>query len=124
MDQSVIQISAIEQRWAKPTSGDLYDEDVICDFPQSAERIRGRANLVAQRSADPDRPSVSKVMRITGSGTVWVSEVIITYNGKPWYTVNIHEFRGDKVFRETQYFAEPLAPAVWRSQWVERMEPD
>jgi hypothetical protein len=57
-----------------------------------------------------------------GSGTVWVSEVIITYDGKPWYTVNIHEFRGDKVFHETQYFGEPLTPAAWRSQWVERME--
>jgi hypothetical protein len=59
-----------------------------------------------------------------GSGTVWVSEVIITYDGKPWYAVNIHEFRGNKVFHEAQYFAEPLAPAAWRSQWVERMESD
>ena len=46
------------------------------------------------------------------------------YDGKPWYTVNIHEFRGDKVFHETQYFAEPLASAAWRSQWVERLESD
>lgn len=59
-----------------------------------------------------------------GSGTVWVSEVVILYDGKPWYTVNIHEFRGDKVIHETQYFAEPFAPAAWRSQWVERMESD
>jgi hypothetical protein len=124
MDESAIRISMIKQRWEKPTSGDLYEEDVICDFPQSGERIRGRANLIAQRSADPDHPSVSKVLRIIGSGPVWVSEVIIVYDGKPWYTMNIHEFRGDKVFRETQYFAEPLVPAAWRSQWVERLESD
>jgi hypothetical protein len=120
MDESTIRAS-IEQRWAKPTSGDLYAEDVILDFPQSGERIRGRANLVAQRLADPDHARVSKVLRIIGSGTVWISEVIITYDGKPWYTVNIHEFRGDKVFHETQYFGEPLTPAPWRSQWVEAL---
>jgi hypothetical protein len=124
MDESATRISAIEQRWAKPISGDLYEEDVILDFPQSGERIRGRANLVAQRSADPDHPSIAKVLRIFGSGPVWVSEVIITYDGKPWYTVNIHEFRGDKVFHETQYFGEPLTPAAWRAQWVEQVKPD
>jgi hypothetical protein len=124
MDESATRISAIEQRWAKPISGDLYEEDVILDFPQSGERIRGRANLVAQRSADPDHPGIAKVLRIFGSGPVWVSEVIITYDGKPWYTVNIHEFRGDKVFHETQYFGEPLTPAAWRAQWVEQVKPD
>ena len=122
MDESATTVSMIEQRWAKPTSGDLYTEDVICDFPQSGEQIRGRANLVAQRAADPDHPSIADVRRIAGGGSVWISEVVITYDGKPWYTVNVHEFRGDAVFRETQYFAEPFAPAPWRSQWVELVD--
>ncbi len=121
MDESAIRISMIEQRWANPMSGDLYAEDVIWDFPQSGERIRGLANLIAQRRAERGHPSISKVLRIMGSGPVWVSEVIITYDGKPWYTVSIHEFRGDKVFHETQYFGEPIAPAAWRAQWVEPM---
>jgi hypothetical protein len=122
MDESAIRI-LLAQHWAAPTSGDIYEEDVVCDLPQSGERIRGRANLVAPRCAQPDNPRVSKVLRVTGSGGVWVSEVLITYDGKPWNTVNIHEFRGDKIFYETQYFAEPFAPAAWRSQWVVRMEP-
>jgi hypothetical protein len=122
MDDSAIR-TLLARRWAHPLSGDMYDEDVVLDFPQSGEQIRGRANLVAQRSADPDSPRVSKVLRITGSGGFWVSEVVITYDGKPWYTVNIHEFRGDKVFHETQYFAQPFAPAAWRSKWVVQMEP-
>jgi hypothetical protein len=120
MDESAIR-SLLVQHWASPTSGDIYEEDVLCDFPQSGEQMRGRANLIAQRCAQPDRPRVAKVVRLTGSGDFWVSEVIITYDGKPWYTVNIHEFRGDKIFHETQYFAEPFAPAAWRSQWVERI---
>jgi hypothetical protein len=31
------------------------------------------------------------------------------------------EFSGDKVARETQYFADPFEASTWRAQWVERM---
>ena len=97
MDESAIRISMIEQRRSIRCRGDLYAEDVIWDFPQSGERIRGLANLIAQRRAERGHPSISKVLRIMGSGPVWVSEVIITYDGKPWYTVKaFDEFRGDK----------------------------
>jgi hypothetical protein len=34
---------------------------------------------------------------------------------------NIMEFSGDKVARETQYFADPFEASPWRAQWVERM---
>ncbi|HTV80593.1 MAG TPA: hypothetical protein VMF03_20240 [Steroidobacteraceae bacterium] len=42
-----------------------------------------------------------------------------TYDGKPSYTVSIMEFRGDKVARETQYFADPFQASAWRAPWVE-----
>jgi hypothetical protein len=29
---------------------DIYDDDAICDYPQSGERILGRSNLQAWRS--------------------------------------------------------------------------
>ncbi len=29
---------------------DIYDDDAICDYPQSGERILGRSNLQAVRS--------------------------------------------------------------------------
>jgi hypothetical protein len=32
------------------------------------------------------------------------------------------EFSGDKVARETQYFADPFEASAWRAQWVERMD--
>ena len=44
------------------------------------------------------------------------------YDGKPSYTVSIMEFKGDKVARETQYFADPFVAPAWRAQWVERMD--
>ena len=62
------------------------------------------------------------VQRISGSGDLWVTEYILTYDDKPSYTVSIMEFSGDKVARETQYFADPFEASAWRAQWVERMD--
>jgi hypothetical protein len=57
-----------------------------------------------------------------GHGDLWVTEYVLTYDGKPSCTVSIMEFRGEKVTRETQYFADPFEAAAWRAQWVERMD--
>ena len=100
---------------------DIYDDDAICDYPQSGERILGRNNLEALRSHHPGKPSGFNVRRIQGKGDLWVTEYIITYQGKLAYTVSIMEFRGDKVVHETQYFADPFEAPAWRSQWVQRI---
>ena len=55
-----------------------------------------------------------------GSGDLWISEVVITYDGKPYDTVSIMAFHADHVVLETQYFAEPFAAAAWRAQWADR----
>ena len=57
-----------------------------------------------------------------GGGDLWVTEFILTYDGKPSYTVSIMEFKGHKVARETQYFADPFTAPASRAQWVERMD--
>ena len=50
-----------------------------------------------------------------GGGDLWVTKFILKYDGKPSYTVSIMEFRGDKVARETQYFADPFVAPSSRS---------
>jgi hypothetical protein len=99
---------------------DIYDDDAICDYPQSGERILGRSNLQALRSHHPGKPSVCKVKRILGNGDLWITECTITYQGRPAYTVSIMKFRDDKVVHETQYFADPFEAPAWRSQWVQQ----
>ena len=119
--------AALVRHWTASAAGnqdaehEIYDDDVILDYPQSGERIRGRHNVQAQRSEHPDRPSGFVVRRIIGERDLWVSECVITYGGRPFNTVSIMEFRAGKEVRETQYFAEPFVPAAWRAQWVERM---
>ena len=59
--------------------------------------------------------------RIIGAGDLWVTEYVLTYDGRPSYTVSIMEFLDGKVARETQYFGDPFEPGPSRGQWVERM---
>jgi hypothetical protein len=100
------------------TEHDIYADDAICDYPQSGERILGRVNLQALRSHHPGKPSGFDVRRIQGEGNLWITEYIITYNGRAAYVVSLMEFRDDKVVHETQYFSEPFEAPAWRSQWV------
>lgn len=118
--------AALQQHWAASASGDLetehniYDDNVVCEYPQSGERIRGRRNLQALRGHHPGKPSGFTVRRIVGSGELWVTEYVITYGCKPFQTVSIMEFKDGKVVHETQYFAEPFAAPADRRQWVEQ----
>lgn len=61
------------------------------------------------------------VRRMVGESELWVTEYVITYEGKPVYTVSIMQFRDGKVSHETQYFADPFDAPAWRAQWVERV---
>jgi ketosteroid isomerase-like protein len=118
--------AALDQHWAASDANDsetehlIYHEDAVLDYPQSGERTRGRRNIQGQRASQPSKKRFS-VRRIIGRGDLWVTELILTYDGKPSYTVSIMEFAGDKVARETQYFADPFAAPAFRAQWVERM---
>ncbi len=117
--------AALDQHWAASDAGDfelehsLYHDDAILEYPQSGERILGRSNIQITRSRQPNKKHFA-VRRIIGSGSLWITELILTYDGKPSYTVSIMEFRNDKVARETQYFADPFEPGASRAQWVER----
>jgi SnoaL-like domain len=119
--------AALERHWTASAAGnqdaehEIYHDDAIVEYPQSGERIRGRHNVQALRSQHPARPSGFVVRRMLGEGNVWVTEYVITYDGRPVHTVSIMEFRGGKVARETQYFADPFEPPAWRAQWVEVM---
>src|SRR5271168_1326418 len=119
--------AALDQHWAASDANDfetehiIYLEDAVLEYPQSGERTRGRRNIQGQRSSQPSQKRFT-VQRIVGGGDLWVTELILTYDGKPTYTVSIMEFTGDKVARETQYFADPFVAPAFRAQWVERMD--
>jgi hypothetical protein len=117
---------AIEAHFAsagidEETATEIYAEDAILEFPQGNERIRGRANILAMRSAYPAGLSFD-IRRITGRGDLWINEYTIRYDGKPSTVVGIMEFRDGKVFRETVYVGDPWEPPEWRAHWVEPLD--
>ena len=119
--------AALDRHWAASDASDfeaehsVYREDAVLEYPPSGEQIRSRRNVRIARAKQPSTKRFAG-RRISGSGDLRVTEYILTYDGKPSYTVSIMEFSGDKVARETQYFADPFEASAWRAQWVERMD--
>jgi hypothetical protein len=99
------------------TTHEIYHEDAILEFPQSGERFEGVANFKEWRRQYPGAV-VLEMRNLRGQGDLWVVEGSISYDGGPWQpAVNILEFRGDKVARETIYVTEPWDAPQWRAPW-------
>jgi ketosteroid isomerase-like protein len=119
--------AALRRHWAASDANDfatehqIYRDDAVLEYPQSGERIRGRHNIQASRVAQPSKKRFT-VRRMLGGADLWISELILTYDGQPFYVVSIMEFEGGEVVRETQYFGEAFEPGPSRAQWVERLE--
>jgi len=125
MDDRALQVE-LKRHWDASDAGDfkveheIYREDAVLDYPQSGERIRGRQNIQESRFVQPNKKRFT-VRRIVGSGNLWVTEFVLTYDGKPSYVVSIMEFREGLVGHETQYFTDGFDPAPSRAHLVERL---
>jgi SnoaL-like protein len=124
MDRDVPTRALLEEHWHASERGDaeaehaIYAADGVLDYPQSRERFRGRDTIRAQRGGHPaDRHFT--IRRISGTGDLWVSEVVITYDGVPSFSVSIMEFTDGHVTHETQYFGDEFEAAAWRAPLAE-----
>jgi limonene-1,2-epoxide hydrolase len=102
-------------------ASEIYSDDAMLEFPQGRERIRGKANIIAFRSAYPANVTI-EVNRIIGRQELWVNELTLRYDGTPMNVVSIMEVRDGKIVRERNYYGEPWEPPAWRAQWVEPMD--
>jgi hypothetical protein len=97
-------------------------EDFTVEFPQSGERM-DREGLRKLQEHFPDGVPEIRLRRLTGGGDLWITESVIHYaDGSVFHGVNIIEFRGGKICKETRYYSEPFEAPAWRAQWVERIE--
>ena len=124
MDDQAVR-AALQRHWDASDANDfeaehdIYREDAVLDYPQSGARIRGRRNIRESRFVQPNAKRFT-VRRIIGGGDLWITEFILTYDGRPSYAVSIMEFREGLVARETQYFADAFDPSPTRAHLVER----
>jgi hypothetical protein len=125
MDDQMM-IAALQLHWNASDAGDfetehaIYCDDATLDYPQSGERIRGRDNIRESRYVQPSKKRFA-VRRVIGSGDLWITEFVLTYDDTPSYVVSIMEFRDGLVAHETQYFADAFEPGASRAHLVERM---
>jgi hypothetical protein len=107
---------------------EMASDDMVQEWPQSGERIRGLANIEAVNRNYPASTGTSPKMelrRILKPGEAWIIEGTIDYgDGIPVSAVSIIEMgAAGKIVRQTDYFANPFEAPAWRSKWVEKMEP-
>jgi ketosteroid isomerase-like protein len=114
--------------------------DVVVEYPQSGERIRGWANVRGAhenypgglpQDVDPkvigseDKwvvgPSFN-ILRIEGTGDVYTIVASAKYpDGRTWQVMSLVELRSGKIAKSTEVYGAPFDPPAWRSQWVERI---
>ena len=124
----------------------LVHDDYVEEYPQSGERIRGVDNLIeiirnypgGIRPGDIDVAGARilgeeeawvvgpgfTVVRVSGTGDQFTGVTRIRYpDGSTWHVVAVLEFRGDRIARNTEYFAPVFEAPAWRAAWVERLDP-
>jgi hypothetical protein len=117
--------AALMRHWEASDAGDfaaehaIYHDDALLHYPQSGERIRGRANIQESRTVQPSKKRFT-VSRIIGHGDLWITEYVLTYDDVPSYVVSIMEFREGLVAMETQYFCDAFEPGPSRAHLVEQ----
>ncbi|MGZ8474629.1 MAG: nuclear transport factor 2 family protein [Candidatus Limnocylindria bacterium] len=109
-------------------ASELAAPDMVQEWPQSGERIRGLDNIAAinqgYEGATGTAPKMT-LRRILKPGAAWVVESTIDYgDGTPVSFVSIIETNAEgKIVKQTDYFANPFPAPEWRQKWVEQMEP-
>lgn len=106
---------------------ELAADNIVQEWPQSGERIRGRDNVLAinkqYEGATGTRPSLT-LRRLTPPGGAWVAEATIDYgDGTPVSLVSILETdESGRIVKQTDYFANPFEAPEWRRQWTEPID--
>jgi ketosteroid isomerase-like protein len=118
----------------------LLHDDVVFDWPQSRERVRGKANVQAIDANYPgglpstrarrvlgseDRWVIDPTFsprRILGAGDIWTVEAEFRYpDGTDWAYCSVVELREGRAFHITEYWAPRSQAPEWRAHWVETL---
>jgi ketosteroid isomerase-like protein len=100
----------------------VFSDDVIMEWPQSGERIRGARNRREIYGRFPSLPTITP-RRLIGEGDLYVLEAGLDYgDGDAYQCVFVFEMRDGLIARETAYWAKPFPAPDWRAPWVERID--
>lgn len=96
-------------------------DDLVESYPQSGERMEGKAQQLAMHRAFADPPTFT-IRRILHGGDLATVEVDERYpDGSLWKSVLILELRDGQIAGLTGYFGAPFEAPAWRRPF--RTEP-
>lgn len=102
--------------------GALFHDEFTLDWPQSGERIRGRANFAAINAnyplPGPWRFTIQRLLTDEREAATVVSVAAPQFNGP---VVTFFEFRDGLIYRMQEYWPDSFPATPDRAQWVERI---
>lgn len=104
-------------------AAEFLHEDFILEWPQSGERVRGRANFVAINENYPAHGRWDfTVHNLIAEGDRVVSDVSVTDGRVLGRAITFSTIRDGKIMRQTEFWPDTFEPAGWRAVWVEKIE--
>jgi ketosteroid isomerase-like protein len=122
---------------------ELFTDDLVQDYPQSGEIVRGLRNFRAilenyptglpEGSIDSGTLRVSAkdeikvvapfftVIRVEGAGDEGTYTLRTRYpDGSSWWTIGFYHLRDGRIDRATVFFAPEFEAPAWRAPYAER----
>jgi ketosteroid isomerase-like protein len=93
-------------------------EDVVVDWPVSAERIRGRENVLGVNRHYPGDWTIS-VRRTVAEGDEVVTHVAVRLGGQTHHALSFYRLRDGRIASAVEWWPEPYEPPAGRERWVE-----
>lgn len=113
--------AAMQTNDFKAASEFLHD-GYILEWPQSGERIRGRANFVAVNENYPAQGRWEFIVhQIVAEDDKVVSDVDVTDGVVTARVITFSTVRDGKILHQIEFWPDPFEPAAWRAQWVEQI---
>lgn len=103
-------------------AGELLADDYLLEWPQSGERVRGRANFVA---VNEQYPAIGRwhfvINHFVAEGELVVTDVSVRdESSTSGRAITFSTVRGGQIVQQVEFWPDPFAAAAWRAQWVER----
>lgn len=99
-------------------------EDLVVEWPQSKERIRGSKNFIQVNAEYPAHGpwkfTVNRLVAGDGDGEV-VTQVSVSDGVQTAEPISFFTVRGGKITRMVEYWPEPFQPATNRQQLTEQI---
>ena len=104
-------------------AAELLSADFVLEWPQSAERIRGRANFVAVNAEYPAQgPWCFIINRLVGNESEVVSDVSVTDGAIHARAITFHTLQAGLICRQVEFWPEDYPAPANRRHLVEPLD--